>query len=193
MSLSPNLPAHAIELSRKVHILSLVSLISGFHFSLQEMFLLVRVYVSAHLRHWAVINMPLFLGVNPSMSLLRESPFPWPQPSWLSLSQVFVSPLPICLKSGCMSRAGLALFSDMACPYWSCALEGLELAWQSPYPVCSETGRAKAILGPTMCCSLAVIAISRLFIVITLIMLNSLGINEDVMCTWKGIFIVVQH
>lgn len=44
-----------------------------------------------------------------------------------------------------------------------------------------------------MCYSLAVIMISQLFIVITLIMLNSLGINEDVMCTWKGIFIVVQH
>lgn len=43
------------------------------------------------------------------------------------------------------------------------------------------------------CCNLAVIMISQLFIVITLITLNSLGINEDVMCTWTGIFIVVQH
>lgn len=111
------------------------------------------------------------------------------------LTKVSVCPLPICLKSGYASGAGLALFSDMACPHWSCALEGLEFAWQrgSPYPARSEAARAKAILGPTMCCSLAVIMISQLFIVITLIMLNSLGINEDVMCTWKGIFIVVQH
>lgn len=46
---------------------------------------------------------------------------------------------------------------------------------------------------PPVCCSLAANMISQLFIVITLITLNSLGINEDVMCTWTGIFIVVQH
>lgn len=60
-------------------------------------------------------------------------------------------------------------------------------------PVGSGGGRSVPPGAPLGCCSLAVNPISRLFIVITLITLNSLGINEDVMCTWTGIFIVVQH
>lgn len=57
--------------------------------------------------------------------------------------------------------------------------QGVAEAWR-PGPPCGAA-------------SLAAIMISQLFIAITLITLNSLGINEDVMCTWMGIFIVVQH
>lgn len=80
-------------------------------------------------------------------------------------------------------------------PHWSCALEGLRVpsGGAGSTPVCPGGGRSLAPWAPVWCRSLAAMMISQLFIVITLITLNSLGINEDVMCTWMGIFIVVQH
>lgn len=58
--------------------------------------------------------------------------------------------------------------------------------------MCSKGGRGQAALSPTVLQPGSHHHL-QLFIVITLITLNSLGINEDVMCTWMGIFIVVQH
>lgn len=105
-------------------------------------------------------------------------------------------PLSSYLKTSHVCGAGEAQAPWHARPHQSCALEGLACArWSGRRHLSVLRGWQKPRLpgAPLWCCDLAVIMISQLFIVITLITLNSLGINEDVMCTWTGIFIVVQR
>lgn len=57
-------------------------------------------------------------------------------------------------------------------------------------PGCSGWQKPAARVLPGRC-SLAALMVS--FTVITLITLSSLGINENIVWAWRGIFIVVQH